>query len=197
MFIIEKTYLTDNWKWTWCFFTFGMLWRRALTSGTGVAIALLLGAAGPLIGVAISASLLPPVVNCVSISQIEIIESHLTLFGYKFGLREMNEQDVLFTRCLPWNDTSILEFCWHLSNCYFRLFASDALRCYRKCVMIFHSILPQSNHFLQSSLSNNLFQAELNLLSCAVLCQAVLFWICIKHYISFDNPISGIDTLLF
>lgn len=61
---------------------------RALTSGTGVAIALLLGAAGPLIGVAISASLLPPVVNCVSISQIEIIESHLTLFGYKFGLRD-------------------------------------------------------------------------------------------------------------
>lgn len=40
--------------------------RRALTSGTGVALALLLGAAGPLIGVAISASLLPPVVNCVS-----------------------------------------------------------------------------------------------------------------------------------
>lgn len=50
--------------------------HRALTSGTGVALALLLGAAGPLIGVAISASLLPPVVNCVSILQIEIIESH-------------------------------------------------------------------------------------------------------------------------
>lgn len=42
----------------------GILW--ALTSGTGVAVALLQGAVGPLIGVAISASLLPPVVNCVS-----------------------------------------------------------------------------------------------------------------------------------
>lgn len=42
----------------------GVLW--ALTSGTGVAVALLQGAVGPLIGVAISASLLPPVVNCVS-----------------------------------------------------------------------------------------------------------------------------------
>ncbi|XP_064548099.1 uncharacterized protein LOC135435123 isoform X2 [Drosophila montana] len=40
----------------------GVLW--ALTSGTGVAVALLQGSAGPLIGVAISASLLPPVVNC-------------------------------------------------------------------------------------------------------------------------------------
>lgn len=38
----------------------------ALTSGTGVAVALLQGSTGPLIGVAISASLLPPVVNCVS-----------------------------------------------------------------------------------------------------------------------------------
>ncbi|XP_046397742.1 uncharacterized protein LOC124164460 [Ischnura elegans] len=36
----------------------------ALPSGTGVALALLAGSAGPLIGVAISASLLPPVVNC-------------------------------------------------------------------------------------------------------------------------------------
>lgn len=44
-----------------------LLHNRALTSGTGVALALLIGAAGPLIGVAISASLLPPVVNCVSI----------------------------------------------------------------------------------------------------------------------------------
>lgn len=42
----------------------GVLW--ALTSGTGVALALLQGSAGPLIGIAISASLLPPVVNCVS-----------------------------------------------------------------------------------------------------------------------------------
>ncbi|KAJ0178185.1 hypothetical protein K1T71_006008 [Dendrolimus kikuchii] len=40
----------------------GVLW--ALTSGTGVALALLQGSAGPLIGIAISASLLPPVVNC-------------------------------------------------------------------------------------------------------------------------------------
>ncbi|GLV32029.1 uncharacterized protein CBL_12015 [Carabus blaptoides fortunei] len=40
----------------------GVLW--ALPSGTGVALALLQGSAGPLIGVAISASLLPPVVNC-------------------------------------------------------------------------------------------------------------------------------------
>jgi uncharacterized membrane protein len=43
----------------------GVLW--ALPSGTGVALALLQGSAGPLIGVAISASLLPPAVNCVSI----------------------------------------------------------------------------------------------------------------------------------
>ena len=42
----------------------GVLW--ALPSGTGVAVALLQGSNGPLIGVAISASLLPPVVNCVS-----------------------------------------------------------------------------------------------------------------------------------
>lgn len=42
----------------------GVLW--ALTSGSGVAVALLQGSAGPLIGVAISASLLPPLVNCVS-----------------------------------------------------------------------------------------------------------------------------------
>lgn len=42
----------------------GVLW--ALPSGTGVALALLQGMAGPLIGVAISASLLPPIVNCVS-----------------------------------------------------------------------------------------------------------------------------------
>ncbi|KAJ9597350.1 hypothetical protein L9F63_011790, partial [Diploptera punctata] len=40
----------------------GILW--ALPSGTGVALALLQGSAGPLIGVAISASLLPPAVNC-------------------------------------------------------------------------------------------------------------------------------------
>ncbi|KAK3928945.1 hypothetical protein KUF71_017151 [Frankliniella fusca] len=40
----------------------GVLW--ALPSGTGVALALLQGMAGPLIGVAISASLLPPIVNC-------------------------------------------------------------------------------------------------------------------------------------
>ncbi|XP_067004263.2 uncharacterized protein [Anabrus simplex] len=40
----------------------GILW--ALPSGTGVALALLQGSAGPLIGVAISASLLPPSVNC-------------------------------------------------------------------------------------------------------------------------------------
>ncbi|XP_029175049.1 uncharacterized protein LOC114943572 isoform X2 [Nylanderia fulva] len=40
----------------------GVLW--ALPSGTGVAVALMQGSNGPLIGVAISASLLPPVVNC-------------------------------------------------------------------------------------------------------------------------------------
>lgn len=53
-------YLSGNARSLWM----GVAW--ALTSGTGVALALLLGAAGPLIGVAISASLLPPVVNCVS-----------------------------------------------------------------------------------------------------------------------------------
>lgn len=52
----------------------GVAW--ALTSGTGVALALLLGAAGPLIGVAISASLLPPVVNCVSLF-IKFCENHI------------------------------------------------------------------------------------------------------------------------
>nr|CAD7264618.1 unnamed protein product [Timema shepardi] len=40
----------------------GVLW--ALPSGTGVAIAVLQASTGPLVGVAISASLLPPVVNC-------------------------------------------------------------------------------------------------------------------------------------
>lgn len=48
---------------------------RALTSGSGVALALLLGASGPLIGVAISASLLPPVVNCVSIIFVHFFKS--------------------------------------------------------------------------------------------------------------------------
>lgn len=46
----------------------GVLW--ALTSGTGVAVALLVGSVGPLIGVAISASLLPPLVNCVTLDLI-------------------------------------------------------------------------------------------------------------------------------
>ncbi|XP_037712035.1 uncharacterized protein LOC119548669 isoform X3 [Drosophila subpulchrella] len=52
----------------------GVLW--ALTSGTGVAVALLQGSAGPLIGVAISASLLPPVVNCL----IKLPGSEASLF---------------------------------------------------------------------------------------------------------------------
>lgn len=52
----------------------GVLW--ALTSGSGVAVALLQGSAGPLIGVAISASLLPPVVNCVCFS-INLTLNHL------------------------------------------------------------------------------------------------------------------------
>lgn len=43
----------------------GILW--AIPSGAGVALALLQGSAGPLIGVAISASILPPAVNCVSL----------------------------------------------------------------------------------------------------------------------------------
>jgi hypothetical protein len=43
----------------------GILW--ALPSGTGVALALLQGSAGPFFGVALYASLLPPAVNCVSI----------------------------------------------------------------------------------------------------------------------------------
>lgn len=51
----------------------GVLW--ALTSGTGVAVALLQGSAGPLIGVAISASLLPPVVNCVSMQILPLLPS--------------------------------------------------------------------------------------------------------------------------
>lgn len=55
----------------------GILW--ALTSGSGVAVALLQGSAGPLIGVAISASLLPPVVNCVSIYFLHINTSSINL----------------------------------------------------------------------------------------------------------------------
>jgi hypothetical protein len=51
------------------------LW--ALPSGTGVALALLQGSAGPLIGVAISASLLPPAVNCVSIVSHDSVNSSL------------------------------------------------------------------------------------------------------------------------
>lgn len=58
---IMLTYFSGNARSLWM----GVAW--ALTSGSGVALALLLGASGPLIGVAISASLLPPVVNCVSI----------------------------------------------------------------------------------------------------------------------------------
>lgn len=54
----------------------GVLW--ALTSGTGVALALLQGSAGPLIGIAISASLLPPVVNCVSVLSL-IIELRILI----------------------------------------------------------------------------------------------------------------------
>lgn len=54
----------------------GVLW--ALTSGTGVALALLQGSAGPLIGIAISASLLPPVVNCVSVLSL-IIEFRILI----------------------------------------------------------------------------------------------------------------------
>lgn len=38
----------------------------ALPSGAGVALSILGGNAGSLVGVAISASLLPPAVNCVS-----------------------------------------------------------------------------------------------------------------------------------
>ena len=53
-------FLRGNYRSLWM----GVLW--ALPSGTGVAVALLQGSNGPLIGVAISASLLPPVVNCVS-----------------------------------------------------------------------------------------------------------------------------------
>lgn len=60
----------------------GCAW--ALTSGSGVAIALLLGAAGPLIGVAISASLLPPVVNCVSFSVSIFIIFLRQLFNFFF-----------------------------------------------------------------------------------------------------------------
>ncbi|PSN37428.1 hypothetical protein C0J52_19035 [Blattella germanica] len=52
----------------------GILW--ALPSGTGVALALLQGSAGPLIGVAISASLLPPAVNCVN-----YVPSELAIMG--------------------------------------------------------------------------------------------------------------------
>ena len=58
-FSIPLSFLRGNARSLWM----GVLW--ALTSGSGVAVALLQGSAGPLIGVAISASLLPPVVNCV------------------------------------------------------------------------------------------------------------------------------------
>lgn len=58
---VVYTFYSGNARSLWM----GVAW--ALTSGSGVALALLLGASGPLIGVAISASLLPPVVNCVSI----------------------------------------------------------------------------------------------------------------------------------
>lgn len=78
---------------------------RALTSGSGVAVALLLGASGPLIGVAISASLLPPVVNCVSILQMKIIDFHLLdASTYKlYGVRK--------------KFTLNLKFCLHCDNC--------------------------------------------------------------------------------
>lgn len=73
MFILlVSLYFRGNARSLWM----GVLW--ALTSGTGVAVALLQGSVGPLIGVAISASLLPPVVNCVSI----LIAGAKLLFNY-------------------------------------------------------------------------------------------------------------------
>ena len=67
----------------------GVLW--ALTSGTGVAVALLVGSVGPLIGVAISASLLPPLVNCVTRTEFSLDKvphtgiSFLFIVGYLLG----------------------------------------------------------------------------------------------------------------
>lgn len=60
----------------------GVLW--ALTSGTGVAVALLVGSVGPLIGVAISASLLPPLVNCVTLRFIVTLDLNLS-FNKRFS----------------------------------------------------------------------------------------------------------------
>ena len=71
----------------------GVLW--ALPSGSGVALALLQGSAGPLIGVAISASLLPPAVNCVSKSLLNNCHSlwnRETITGTKFYLK--SEKDL-------------------------------------------------------------------------------------------------------
>lgn len=65
-FRLRNIFHRGNYRSLWM----GVLW--ALPSGTGVAVALLQGSNGPLIGVAISASLLPPVVNCVSRQRNEI-----------------------------------------------------------------------------------------------------------------------------
>lgn len=73
-----------------------VLW--ALISGTGVAIALLQGAAGPLIGVAISASLLPPVVNCVSILSMYKYAELRVLFFHIRGVIEHSFKVILSVR---------------------------------------------------------------------------------------------------
>lgn len=91
----------------------GIAW--ALTSGTGVALALLLGATGPMIGVAISASLLPPVVNCVSIATLSTRNKWFPLHG----TREINCVHFITHNWL-WLNYRVRCRKWHLkiiSNC--------------------------------------------------------------------------------
>lgn len=110
-----------------CVFVF-----RALTSGSGVALALLLGASGPLIGVAISASLLPPVVNCVSKFQIENID-------LRHHLDTGNKHQNCGSHCVPWS-TSV----------------SDAFQCFLRFRIIMSYLVSSANEsFPASSLSRS------------------------------------------
>ncbi|KAL0270829.1 UNVERIFIED_CONTAM: hypothetical protein PYX00_008109 [Menopon gallinae] len=99
----------------------GVLW--ALPSGTGVALALLQGSAGPLIGVAISASLLPPIVNCGMFWGLTCMKIH---YGDKMKIPHLKGEDFhgntsykpTYSDYLPYELVSMgaISFCLFLVN---------------------------------------------------------------------------------
>lgn len=105
---------------------------RALTSGSGVALALLLGASGPLIGVAISASLLPPVVNCVSKfwNRKYRFGRHIATVHTTNLVHKKKKKKFRSTLC------TVFDFCF---GCF------SMFRKFR----LMMSYLPQMNHFLE------------------------------------------------